>query len=589
MSKFPACHILTGSRMGIYHDEKDGLKFTAYTGDRAVLLAFDLDENKTDDLAGFAIECPPKNTKRTKTKEYFLKNRLNFTTKLTSGTSYDANDWTPSDKAPFQTFHWTHYPSTGPGRYYYTLYAMYFENGATLSRGPHVTLPVDLRPEKEGNLDIGFTRTMISSQAYANKFHNGPLHPKIQTIDFDTSEYRERYEWLGAHARELIVTFLASCQNDPAVTLDVFAFDLDEVDIIRAIEEMGPRARVFQDNSDSHLSPDSPEPEMKRPKKAKEGKDIIHEPLAYHALREAGVQVKTGHFSSLSHNKVMIRRRNGVPEAVLTGSANFTIRGLYVQANSVLVFEEPKVAALYGDAFDQAWNSPKQFKTSPIATGWHELPLNGSRFCFSFAPHKTPFPLDRVNEAIAGARNSVLFAMMEMRGSGKAIDAIESLPEREDLYSMGTIEMKGQMKLFKPDPGKPNFTIASAAYLAMDVPAPFKQEIAGGSGMVIHHKLVVCDFNGENPVVFCGSSNLAAGGETKNSDNLMAIYDRDVAVRYAVEAIRLNDHFRFRSMHEASSDTKPLHLKDSADWAKTYYDPGSIRYRERLSLIGTAM
>ncbi|MEN6442793.1 MAG: phospholipase D-like domain-containing protein [Methanoregula sp.] len=572
--------------MGIYSGEKNGLKLTGYTGDRAVLLTFDLSENQIDRCAGFAIAVTLPGTKPKPGNDYFLNNRLNFSEGVSAGKPFGPDQWTPSDAAPFQTFHWTHYPSTGPGRYTYTLSAMYFKNGTTLTRGPSVTVPIDLGPEKSGNLEIGFTRTMVSSQAYVNKFKNAALYPPVQTIDYDTTPYRAQYAWLGAHAREMLVGFLETCRSDPRVTLDVFTFDLDEVDTIRSLCEMGARVRVFQDNSTTHKSPDSTEPDMKSPGTPKAKKVPVHEVLAVHALRQAGVEVKTGHFSGLSHNKVMIRHRNSVPEAVLTGSANFTIRGLYVQANSILVFEDPAVAGLYAEAFEQAWNAPGKFKTSAIATGWHDKTVSGSPVSFSFAPHKTAFPLDRIADAIRDAKQSVLFAMMQMSGSGKGINAITSLPEREDIYSMGIIQKKGELDLFKPDTGKPNFTTASVAYLAKDVPPPFNKEISGGSGQVIHHKLVVCDFNGDNPVVFCGSSNLAAGGETSNSDNLMAIYAPDVAVRYAVEAIRLYDHFRFRSMRENSSETKPLQLKDSDEWAGTYYDPGSIRYRERLALIG---
>ncbi len=45
--------------MGIFHGKKDGLKLTAYTGDRAILLAFDLDEEQIDRLAGFTIAATP--------------------------------------------------------------------------------------------------------------------------------------------------------------------------------------------------------------------------------------------------------------------------------------------------------------------------------------------------------------------------------------------------------------------------------------------------------------------------------------------------------------------------------------------------
>ena len=37
-----------------------------------------------------------------------------------------------------------------------------------------------------------------------------------------------------------------------------------------------------------------------------------------------------------------------------------------------------------------------------------------------------------------------------------------------------------------------------------------------GFGHQVHHKFLVCGFNGSNPVVYCGSSNLAVGGEKSN-------------------------------------------------------------------------
>jgi len=573
--------------MGIYHKEKDGLWVTVYTGDRAILLAFDLPENQIDQLAGFSISCTLPDTGHAGNGEYFLPNRLNFKRKVSAETPFGSEQWTSSDKAPFQTFHWTHYPSTGPGQYVYTVFAAYFKSDTALAFGPSVSVTVDLLPERQSGIEIGFTRSMVSSQAYVNRFHNKELYPDPQIMDFDTTPYLDQYVWLGAHARETIATFLKGCQNDKGVTLDVFSFDFDEPDIIRALCSLGRRVRVFQDNSTGHCWPGCQEEDMMRPPDEKD-KRPPQEPDTVKALRNAGVEVRTGHFSRLSHNKVMIRRRDGAPEAVLTGSANFTVRGLYVQANSVLLFEQPGVAELYAKAFDQAWNKPRNFSGSPIAGGWHDVVIGATRYSFSFAPHRTPFPLETIAEAIKKAEYSVLFAMMEMNSKGEATDAIKGLPEREDLYSMGVIEGRAQLRLFKPDTGKPNFTAASKAYLKKDVPAPFDKEIGGGSGKVIHHKFVVCDFNGDNPVVFCGSSNLAAGGETSNGDNLIAIHDRNIAVQYAIEAIRLYDHFRFRSMRETSTKAKPLQLNSESVWLEPYYDPSSIKYRERIALARPA-
>ena len=51
--------------------------------------------------------------------------------------------------------------------------------------------------------------------------------------------------------------------------------------------------------------------------------------------------------------------------------------------------------------------------------------------------------------------------------------------------------------------GKPGATL---------LPPPFNQ-VPAIDGHEIHHKFVVCGFNADDPVVYCGSSNLAEGGE----------------------------------------------------------------------------
>ena len=45
--------------------------------------------------------------------------------------------------------------------------------------------------------------------------------------------------------------------------------------------------------------------------------------------------------------------------------------------------------------------------------------------------------------------------------------------------------------------------------------------------------------------MYCGSSNLALGGEKSNGDNLLEIHDDDVATAFAIEALGLIDHYDF--------------------------------------------
>src|SRR5262249_24391764 len=72
---------------------------------------------------------------------------------------------------------------------------------------------------------------------------------------------------------------------------------------------------------------------------------------------------------------------------------------------------------------------------------------------------------------------------------------------------------------------------------------------------------VVCDFNGDNPSVFTGSSNLASGGEKQNGDNLLAIHDSEFATASAVEAIRLVDHYHISDEMELATKDNPLTLQ----------------------------
>ena len=100
---------------------------TAYDGDGAILLAFDIDEDKTQNLAGFAVEAVTPNKGPYPSNKYWLKNRLSFNRGLSSETVLTPDKWVDSNKAPFQTFHWVHFPGAGPGKYVYTVYACYFK------------------------------------------------------------------------------------------------------------------------------------------------------------------------------------------------------------------------------------------------------------------------------------------------------------------------------------------------------------------------------------------------------------------------------------------------------------------------------
>ncbi|HEY0407622.1 MAG TPA: phospholipase D-like domain-containing protein [Pyrinomonadaceae bacterium] len=544
---------------------KGGLTVKAYRGDGSAMLAFDLDEKLCENLAGFSI----KRTAPDKKSDYLL-NYLSFTHAVTKDTHIEDLGAHPSNEAPFQKFFWIDVVEDAQaGDYSYDVTAMYFDTGDKLKAGSSVNVKVEIMPTQFGHFEYGFTRGYLSSQAYTRLFKNAPIRPAKKSIYYKTTAYAKQYEWLGFHARKLVFDFMNECLADKSVTVDLFAYDLDEPDFIRGMQKLGKRLRAFLDDAPLHTKPGALEIEA-------------HKLL----VKSAGAaNVKQGHFHRFAHNKVMIMKKNGKPVKVLTGSANFSVRGLYVQSNNILVFDDAHTAQLYSEAFDQAFDEESKFATSAIAEGWQDVEDPGlPRFSVSFSPHRNPEDsLQKVSDAIKQANSSVIFAVMELAGGGPVMDELKTEAVGKTIFTYGVTQTVGGIKVYKP--GHADALIVPFSYLKGKVPPPFADEYSGGAGMVIHDKFVVVDFNGTHPVVFTGSSNLASGGEVANGDNLIAIYDESVATAYAVEAIRLIDHYHFRAQMQQSHDDKPMMLqpKDAKDkWWEPYYDHTNILCTERL-------
>jgi phosphatidylserine/phosphatidylglycerophosphate/cardiolipin synthase-like enzyme len=547
------------------------LALTAYVGDGAVLLAFSLDvaELKTNELAGFSIECTPPSG-----KPYFLDNRLNFGNPVTSSTTPAQTPFTSSQNAPFQKFHWIHFPSEVlPGNYQFDVTAK-FCNGSNMVDGPKATVTVQLAPQAGSNFELGLTRGYISSQAYASKFGNKVIRPLPKSLDYNTQPFRAQYEWLGYHARKMIFDLLAECLSDPSITVDLFAYDLDEPDIIDKLEALGTRLRAVLDNAPLHQG------------------TALEVVAQARLVKSAGAtNILLGHFSRFAHDKIIIAKKNGKAVKVLTGSANFSVRGLYVQANNVLIFSDPKVADQYEQVFDSVFTNMRGFTGSPLAAQWFDFPNEGGgvpNFSVSFAPHKVAtVSLAQVQQALNNAKSSIMFAIMELQGGGTVLQTIQNLHLSGKVFSYGMTQSVKGFKVYQP--GQPGVLVPFAA-LIQHVPPPFNVEFTGGPGQVIHDKFIVIDFNDKNPVVFTGSSNLAEGGEQSNGDNLLAIHDARVAEVFAVEAIRLVDHYQFRAAAQVATQVRPLILSPCGSplkwWGRDYDSNNMLNVQRELFAVG---
>ena len=595
------------------------LLVSAYSGDAKVLLAFDLQTaNSRANLAGFTIQVTPAGH-----DSYYLWNNLSFETPADHAQVAGEPSYSTAN-APIHKFRWVHVPGLDHqgldppfGNYRYTVTPRYFDaRGHMLPLDPveSVAVTVPLRPFQTHKLKLGFTRGFVQSQAFVRHFGNHlPTRPHDGPINYDTGQiagtdpsgkdytYAQQYRWLGFTARDRIFELLNAVKQTDGATVDVFAYDLNEPDVITLLLELGAagKARIILDNADLHHDPTDPTPED-------QFADMF-------AVRAGADKLLRGRFGRYAHDKVFIVRQGDIAQRVLTGSTNFSVTGLYVNSNHVIVFDDAGIAQLYAEVFDEAWTtkvSTARFAQSALAQ--QNYPFGGSgdlpRLDVSFSPHPKAFATARLQEIVdrcqheADTRGNVFFAVMELssKSPNPVYEALTALHKDPDLFSYGISDHPEGISLYPV--GSTSGVLVTGRPSNTDLPPPFNQVPDVGAGHQVHHKFVVCGFNGDDPVVYCGSSNLALAGEQVNGDNLLCIYDADIVTAFTIEALLLIDHFSFldstakgpKGEGAAARNAPPPADKRGAAkkagwflgttdaWAAKYFDPNDLHCRDRV-------
>lgn len=542
----------------------------AHIGDWKTLLAFNLvDDALRKNLAGFTVHC------KTPTGDaFYLNNSLEFEepSRHAQDPSEPANS---AINAPLHMFRWVHTPGDVrenvvpvAGTYSYTVTPRYFDDQQrllALDAADSVTLDVPVGPLQLGDLELGFTRGATQSQAFVHHFGASALmRPTGDELLFDTSKvsgqnasgkaytYADQYAWLGFTARARVHAMLKMALDNPATRLDVFAYDLNEPDVLAGFLELARqgRIRLMLDDAALHHTREESTCEDKFAK-------LFEEAAKKAPAGSPGAQIQRGKFSRYAHDKIFILYDDKGPIRVLTGSTNFSITGLYVNSNHVLVFSDPAVCREYASMFDLVWKEDasksgfvgSDFSKTKFAFGSDRLPKTE----VTFSPHPQEVAdkfLQEIATRIGEERDrktddgSVLFAVMEMgSGSSPVFTTLNAIHESQTVFSYGVSDSSDGTSLYKP--GSRVGVLVSGKPGRTELPPPFDQVRSLGLGHQIHHKFIVCGFTRDDAVVYCGSSNLASGGEAANGDNLLTIHDRRIATAFAIEAVSLVDHFNF--------------------------------------------
>ena len=525
-----------------------------------------------NNFVGFAIESRPPGG-----NTFFpLNNRLTF-----AGVGGDDNPVQLSTLvSPIQKFRWVHFPRNAnlDGDFTYRVTPIFMDEEDRLSQGEPQEANIELRRETyPGQLNITFTRGFVSSQVFVDRFEKfGKIQTLIPKLAKDGLRFKathpkkeEALAWMGFEARETILDLLDQAIKEKA-DVRVVAYDLSEPEVVGRFAKLKKKLRIIIDDSSEHGNADSGESQS-----------------ATRLRKTAGAaNVKRQHMKSLQHNKMIIV--NGPKtKKVIFGSTNLSWRGLYVQANNALVVHGKKPVELALAAFDTYFDEEDPFEDSDSAklTG---LGLDNIDAKVAFSPHSAANALlETIGEDI-GKTTSCLFYSLAFLSITPGIikESLKKVSKKPGIFVYGIADKRvGGIDLQMPNG---NIAPVFAAALEKNVPAPFNKEPAGGGGNRMHHKFVVIDFDGPDARVHLGSYNFSRPADRENGENLLLIRDRRVAVSYAVEALRIFDHYHFRvTQKEAKKARKTLQLArpprqpgEKPWFDDDYTDPRKIRDRE---------
>jgi phosphatidylserine/phosphatidylglycerophosphate/cardiolipin synthase-like enzyme len=537
----------------------NGLTLTVYAGTTGVQLAWDAEEGLREDLLGFAI----KRYGGTHPEGAWLQGGIGFPAQ-----HHPPGEFLDTHLAPIQAFRWGDYTVRPDTDYRYELVPMYAPADALR---PGATASTTLRTEK---LDvaphsIAFNRAVAASQAYSRRFGEADPH-----------ENAAARAWLARGLDDFIDAFIARAGGDSALDIVIYEYELERIrQALLAAAVRGASVRIVY-----HAASGDEQTATNAANIAADGwpRDAVRPRVT----------------SNICHDKTIVFSRvaNGErrPEAVLTGSTNWTFNGLYYQANVGHVVDDGDVARRYLALFEQlfAGATPSDMRAwladnDPVPSGEAvDEPLQ-----LLFSPRPDRSDLDYYVSLIGGATRSLIFATA-FDLDDAVLSALAGEGGARRILRYGLQNSASRVTGYNRDLAR-NFTATGRLRSAPD---EFLQEHTPGQrgGILMHAKVILLDFDTARPTLISGSANYSVDSSENNDENTLVIRgDARVADIYLAELFRLFDHYRFRYnwSHPAAAgeegggtEARRAVLDDTPAWTDRYYadanDPHAIERRQ---------
>jgi phosphatidylserine/phosphatidylglycerophosphate/cardiolipin synthase-like enzyme len=230
-------------------------------------------------------------------------------------------------------------------------------------------------------------------------------------------------------------------------------------------------------------------------------------------LKDAGIPILGDRREGLMHDKFVVIDNS----EVWTGSMNYTDSGAYEDNNNLMRIHSAKMAENYTKEFEEMFVDDKFGPDVVAETPNPRVTIDGTLIDVYFSPD------DKVQasllDLLENAESSIYFLAFSFT-SDKLGSAMRT-------YAENGIKVSGVMEAEQ---------VKSNIGTEFD---PFKQAkldvLMDGNEGQMHHKVMIID----ERIVVMGSYNFTNSAETKNDENLLVIYSKEIAAQFMAEFQRV--------------------------------------------------
>jgi phosphatidylserine/phosphatidylglycerophosphate/cardiolipin synthase-like enzyme len=447
-----------------------------------------------------------------------------------------------------------------------------------------------------------FNRGLISTQHVSQALKGTSKNKLLSMIEDPANQLRKDLE---GDITGTLTGFVGQAKRSGSIYAALY--ELTDVELLQALTGIGDKLNIVLANIIAKPKPGGSEETAGENDPAEAKLKASADPLLYR-------KPPSGH---IVHNKFLIYvDASGVPQAVLTGSCNWTDTGLCAQTNNSIVIRDKTVAARYMaywkklQADETAHEAGGPFQGSPLrsfnSTG-KTLDIDkgtddASALTSYFSPctpkqrnkkkgKVEPIPVDMkdLRDRVMAAKDAVLFLAFIPGTPSITEFAAAAQKAKKDLFVRGCVtspdaagnfyyDLKGtsppkRQKGIEIPAAPQDARVISAQALGKTVPAGWQKELLKAGFAITHDKIVVIDPFADDCVVVTGSHNLGYQASYNNDENLVMIKgNKKLAMAYATHVLDVYDHFSWRwSLNQGTSADAHLKTKPD-DWLNWYFD-----------------